>query len=527
MIWSIAPDRSWGYFNRGAVYIGVRAARARRRCERAGAGAGRGGRARGAALRRRGLGAAREGVPVAVPGRRAGRAAAEPDRVLERARSRVRDGAAARAVGATRRSWRRELRAAGACCSIFAVIALVLTFSRAGIVVAVVARAAVARARAGRRLESFGALVVSGVVPAAAVAGWATTRSGSSTTGSRSRPRPTAGWFALVVLLVAVVVVAVALWADGATGGSTTRRLGGCGRGGSGSAWARSWWRVCRRVSARERRAERVAARVPRRRRGLELVAAGHAQLEQPLGVVEGGLAVFESKPAGGKGAATFAIARLRVRKGASITNEPHNIALQALAETGIVGFLLGVGAVVAALLAIARAVLRLRDEERAAAVAIAIAIPALRAARACGHRLGLRRGLRARVHRRWARDRDRRARCEERVRSGPFAGGGLAVAAVCSRASTRWRRRGWRRTGRRRLHGALRRAIPLRGPRPRGTRRRLQPPVRAADLGAREAYAAVRDERRRCDSTERATRLQPENPDTWVAPRPLRALLR
>src|SRR5207245_9642659 len=85
----------------------------------------------------------------------------------------------------------------------------------------------------------------------------------------------------------------------------------------------------------------------------------------------------FEQKPAGGKGAATFSIARLRVRKGSTVTNEPHNIALQALSETGIVGFLLGAGAVLAALVGLARAVRGLSGEERAAAVALAVAVPA------------------------------------------------------------------------------------------------------------------------------------------------------
>ena len=86
---------------------------------------------------------------------------------------------------------------------------------------------------------------------------------------------------------------------------------------------------------------------------------------------------VFQEKPVGGKGAASFVDARLRVRKGSTVADEPHNIALQALAETGIVGFLLGAGAVVAALVALLRAVTRLRGEERAAAAALAIAIPA------------------------------------------------------------------------------------------------------------------------------------------------------
>jgi hypothetical protein len=79
---------------------------------------------------------------------------------------------------------------------------------------------------------------------------------------------------------------------------------------------------------------------------------------------------VWQQKPAGGKGAATFTISRLRVRKGSTVTQEPHNLALQALSETGIVGFLLGVGAVLAVLVALRRAA---RDP---AAVALAIGVP-------------------------------------------------------------------------------------------------------------------------------------------------------
>src|SRR5439155_2786113 len=86
---------------------------------------------------------------------------------------------------------------------------------------------------------------------------------------------------------------------------------------------------------------------------------------------------VFEDKPVGGKGAATFELARRRVRGSDVPTNEPHNIALQALSETGIVGFLLGAGAVLAALVAIARSAGRLRDEERAPAVALAFGVAA------------------------------------------------------------------------------------------------------------------------------------------------------
>src|SRR4029077_15352464 len=61
---------------------------------------------------------------------------------------------------------------------------------------------------------SFGALVVS-VVPAAAVAGWATTRSGLVDDGqSFSARQADGGWLALFLVLGAAVVVGGALWAD-------------------------------------------------------------------------------------------------------------------------------------------------------------------------------------------------------------------------------------------------------------------------------------------------------------------------
>src|SRR5207245_6230414 len=105
---------------------------------------------------------------------------------------------------ATRRSWRRELRVGGALLLYLAVIALVLTFSRAGIVVAVVA-CLLWLALVPERLESFGALVVS-VVPAAAVAGWASTRSGLVDDGQPFSARQAdGGWLALFLVVGAVV----------------------------------------------------------------------------------------------------------------------------------------------------------------------------------------------------------------------------------------------------------------------------------------------------------------------------------
>ena len=93
VIWSIEGDRSWAYFNRGLVYLAfaVVGLWLGPWVRRVGVRAGR--RARAAAR----LGAAREGDSGARLVRARG-AAELADRVLERARPAVRDGAAARPV---------------------------------------------------------------------------------------------------------------------------------------------------------------------------------------------------------------------------------------------------------------------------------------------------------------------------------------------------------------------------------------------------------------------------------------------
>ncbi len=376
MIWSIAPDLSWAYLNRGAVYVGF----------------------------------ALVGLAVAASVRAPARVVAAgfamllfgvvgwallgkvfPSLFPDGARvARLRNPigywnalalacALALPLGlwiATRRSWRRELRAAGAVLLYLAAIALVLTVSRAGILVAAVA-VLLWLALVPARLESLGALLVS-VVPAAAVAGWASTRAGLVDDGQSLAARRSDGaWFGLVVLLVGLGVVAAALWADGLDrrfADPDARRL-----------WARRIGIAIGAVAVCGVIAVSAASGGPnawlREFRG-----GGEVSNSSRLGTLSSNnrwewwqeaWKVFEEKPAGGKGAASFVYARLRVRHGSTVTTEPHNIALQALAETGIVGFLLGLGAVAAALVAIGRAVMRLRGEERAAAAALAIAIPA------------------------------------------------------------------------------------------------------------------------------------------------------
>jgi hypothetical protein len=64
----------------------------------------------------------------------------------------------------------------------------------------------------------------------------------------------------------------------------------------------------------------------------------------------------FTNHPLGGTGAGTFQLTDLRYRQSSDITAlEPHNVPLQFLSETGIVGFLLWLGLAAAALASIRR----------------------------------------------------------------------------------------------------------------------------------------------------------------------------
>jgi O-antigen ligase len=515
MIWSIAPDRSWASLNRGIVYVafallGLVVAANVRSPARLVAG--------GLTVLLFGV------VGWALLGKVFPSLFPDGARV---ARLRSPIGywnalalacALALPLGlwvASRRSRRRELRVAGVLLLYFAVIALVLTFSRAGIVAGAVDVLLWLVLVPAVRLESFGALVLA-VVPAAAVAGWATTRSGLVDDGqSLAARRADGGWFALVALLVAAVVVAVALWADGADRRFTdeaARRL-----------WTR---RIAVGVGALVV-AGVVAVSAASGGPGAwlrEFRGGGEVSNTSRLGTFSSNnrwewwkeaWRVFESRPAGGKGAATFAVARLRVRRGASITSEPHNIALQALSETGIVGFLLGAGAVVAAVVALALALRRLREEEQAAAVALAIAVPVY-----VLHALvdidwefvavsapvffvgGLLIGLGGRVR-------------EEHVRERPWVGAlavGCLLGAVDSLAAP------WLSANRTSdAYAALINSQPATAASAARDAADLDPFTVDPILVLASAYASVGDRAEAVRQFERATRLQPENPDTWL----------
>jgi tetratricopeptide (TPR) repeat protein len=81
----------------------------------------------------------------------------------------------------------------------------------------------------------------------------------------------------------------------------------------------------------------------------------------------------FEEEPIAGTGAGSFAYTHLRLRKSDQFVVEPHNVALQFLSETGLIGFLLFAGAAAASAVAVARTLHVLRGANREAVVALAL----------------------------------------------------------------------------------------------------------------------------------------------------------
>jgi O-Antigen ligase len=85
----------------------------------------------------------------------------------------------------------------------------------------------------------------------------------------------------------------------------------------------------------------------------------------------------FKERPALGLGASSFPTTHRILREDELTVTTPHDVPLQLLAETGVVGALLGCGAAAAALVSLACALRRLKGSERAAAAALTAGIVA------------------------------------------------------------------------------------------------------------------------------------------------------
>src|SRR5215471_2472262 len=351
--WSVLPDRSWDYLNRGLAYLvflvlGLFVAALVPHATRA--------TAAGLAVL---LGCViayallAKGIPSLYPdyGR------------LARLRSPVGFWNALALLGdfaVVLGLWRSsERRFDGALLVFGGALTVLLAYSRGGILIAVLV-AAVWLLLDPRRLEALTALVLGGGA-ALAVFGVSLALHGVSDDGEPRSARAHDGWIFLLVVLVAAVVVALVAWklARVEVGLEKRRRatvallalVGLACVAGVAVAAAKSSGGTS--ASAAGAHCTQGASRF------------GCGSTDERLDWWNQSFAMFKRRPIGGTGAGSFQLAhRLRRAEYVRPSTEPHNFALQSLGETGVVGFALFAGAVVFAVLGVWR---RLRDPAAAA----------------------------------------------------------------------------------------------------------------------------------------------------------------
>ena len=385
-VWSVSPDDSWSYTNRTLVYAafavaGVLLAALLSRPASA--------LARGAAVLLAlviGWALLAKCVPALYPsyGRQPGLGG---ELGLARLRSPVGywnelallgDVAVPLALWlAAPRTRRIGLRAAGAVLLFAAALATLLTYSRFGVALAVVAAVAWI-VLDGDRVESLVVTALAGGA-AAAVFAVALTLPGITKDGQVRSVRAHDGWiFALDVLaagvLVAAAVLALARLERRRPLGATVRRkveraaglaaliavLAGVIVAGVYAGWI--WHSFTNPVSSQINSQSNRLLSANSSNRWRWWTEEWHA---------------FTRHPFGGTGAGTFQLTDLAMRRSPLTTTEPHNMPLQFLGETGIVGLLLYAGAAVAAAAGIVRARRRAHGMERAAVTALAVGLAA------------------------------------------------------------------------------------------------------------------------------------------------------
>jgi hypothetical protein len=376
VLWSIEADRSWDYFNRGLVYLafavvglalGAYVPRAPRVWAFVLSGA--------FALA---LGWALLGKAVPALGSESGRIARLSSPIgYWNALALLFDMALPLALWlAARREHAHWLRAAGVVYVYALVVGLLLTYSRGGVLVAAVA-VALWLVLGMPRVESAAALLLGGGA-GLGVAVWAFSRPGLSEDLQAHSVRVHDGaWFAVVFSLAAVAVGAVAY-----AGSLVEERrpltagrrqlvgraaLGVLAVGASVAVIAlvveskpQGWFRdfTQQPTNPSQTVGPGRLANISSTSRWQWWKEAWHA---------------FEEQPLHGTGAGTFELTHRLLRSNSIVVTEPHNVPLQFLSETGIVGFLLALGSVAAAGVGVLGVVRGLDGPDRVAAIALGV----------------------------------------------------------------------------------------------------------------------------------------------------------
>jgi hypothetical protein len=378
VLWSVAPDHTWEYANRGLVYLAFLAI----------------GLVVGAADRRA-VQAAAAGLALLLAAVLVWALAGKviPGLFPDGARiARLREpigywnglallAAMALPLGlwlSVRREHHRILRTAAVVLLFLSAVALLLTYSRGGVVVALVILA-VYLTVIPLRVEAIAALALS-MPPAIALAFWAFSEPGLVENLQTYDNRVRAGaFFGVFLVLGAALVGAAAYFVTGREERwrplfrwtlSGPRLAGGAAAalvvvvlaasGGHPVDWVRDGFREFTNPAS-------GAGSGPGR--------LGNVSSNSRWTWWKEAWTMFEDDPVGGTGAASFAIARRPIRTNTTVATEPHNLALQFLGETGIAGFLLFAGAVVAAVLGVVGTIRRLDGPDAAAATALNVAL--------------------------------------------------------------------------------------------------------------------------------------------------------
>jgi tetratricopeptide (TPR) repeat protein len=384
IVWSVEPDRSWSYFNRSASYfalavVGIALGSLVARAPRLAATA---------------LGV---GFAIVLAWALVGKVFPDLDPEGERvARLRGSLGywnalalVAAMAVpvslwAAARRDHPHPARAAGALLFYLATVALLLTYSRGGALVALGALA-LWLLLGSPRLESVVVALGAGAA-GLAVAFVAFALPGVTDERQPEGVRADDGLlFGLALVLGAVVVLVAAFLASTREAGrpleaEARRRVGRASL-----------------ITAAVLVVVAFAAGVARAGSPVDWVGDAVSEFSEPLDPAleddpsrlvelssntrwswwEDALEVFREHPVVGAGAGAYDVARRPFREDAFAPAEPHSLPLQFLAELGVIGFLLFAAAVAAAAAGIASALRRSEGEERAAVAALTVVVAA------------------------------------------------------------------------------------------------------------------------------------------------------
>jgi hypothetical protein len=265
---------------------------------------------------------------------------------------------------------RRIVRVAGGLLIYVATLALMLTLSRAGIVVGL-GVLALWFVLSDERVQG-GLLLLVSAVPAIAIGSWAFTRGALTEDGATRADRVADGQvFGVLVLLGAAVVAGVVFWATTRSLTDTTRERVARGLVVMAVVWVLAAGAVVSIAAADAVTSERDCSEVDN-----DPSRLGSLDPNNRLCWWEEAWDVYRQHSPEGAGAGTFEIARKRFRPDVRSVVQPHSVPLQQLADGGVVALGLFVALALAGFSTCVAALRRLAGGERAAALAL-VAAPA------------------------------------------------------------------------------------------------------------------------------------------------------